>query len=898
MVYKLKFGNIVSKKSLKRRYFPIRINFGCLDINFNIPLHGNRSERRKIKLKASLSLKTFLILSILSASLTVAIPAKQGLSSNSSQSFTQLKQTESFAIASEDPVRVAIECANGSASRDTVGNDPVYSMQNLFESRGFITTIVNGSSIDTVEELENYDVVVIGDSGWGDNDFSVFQSALKQWVQNGGGVVATGWTIDGMFGTGMTGQELDQILPVSPPYDFENSGNVTMIYGKDSSITQGVDRFPIYNYVEFPRSHEADPGSTVSGFTISTGTTNVTSPATAKPVVASWSYELGRAVYLGPIYFADFQSYTNEGLYTDVDAVRLLLNSVEWAASFTPKPIVAECLILSNDWADTCALDFTLKIAEVDFAWMDVSVNTPSISNVSAYDVVLLFEEGIFANAPNVGSTVYEYVMAGGNLVIGTFYEQDRSDINSTITFWTPYGWGPLETIDPFTSDTKGCEYSYDELNVSSLVPHPITFGVQSLWSNNYNGGVHAKPSTVVVANWTGPNYVGEDCPLAGYRIQENGQRVVQISVYPATASLGNETGGDFYTLWANSLIWAATKADTVLSATLNATPIALGSSVTISGNLNASYGIGLEGKEVIIQYSTDNENWNTATTTTTSLDGSYSSSWAPPSTGNFYIRATWLGDEIYNEATSASLMLSVKELSTISCQFSSTSIAVGSSVTISGGITPTRAGTLVTIYYRLSGAAMWDILTSAITNSTSTYATTISTWNPPAIGTYEVKASWLGDSTTFSNESSVQTIAVEKASSTISCVLSASRITEDSNVTVYGAISPSRSSVAVTIQYRTEGTTTWNTLATANTDTSGGYSFMWTSLTSGTYEVKAAWEGDVKTLADESTVQTVTVEAPTMDYMPYAIGAIIGLIIGALAVAAIFIVGKKKPPI
>lgn len=504
-------------------------------------------------LKTSLKTKAFSALMVLLISLLAVGCLGQDFLSNFYASSIQLKQIEGFEATLADPLRVAIECANGSRSRDILGDDPVYSMQNLFESHGFETSIVNGSNIDTVEELNNYDVVVIGDSGSNDNDFPVFQSALEDWVQNGSGVVATGWTIFGM----PADEDLDQLLPVSPPYDYETSGNVTMISDNNGSIAQGVDPFSIYDNVEFPKSHKADPGATVLAVTLSTGSTNLTSPAEPMPVAVSWSYMLGRAVYLGPIYFADFQTYENEGLYTDVDAVRLLLNAVEWAAGHTPKTIEAECFILSNNYADTCALDFTLKIPDVDFAWMDISTETPAFLNMSAFDVVLLFEDGLLANATNVGSAVYDFVMAGGNLVIGTFYEQDRSDI----TAHTPYGWGPLETIDPFTSDGQGCEYTNDTLDVSSVITHPITSGVQSLWCHSYHGGVSAKADTVVVANWTSANYLGEDCPLAGYRILENGQRAVQISVYPNYAyynTSGDAIGGDFYTLWANAIKWVS----------------------------------------------------------------------------------------------------------------------------------------------------------------------------------------------------------------------------------------------------------------------------------------------------------------------------------------------------
>jgi len=504
-------------------------------------------------MKNYLKVKAFSVLIVLLISLSASAYLRQGFSSNTYMSSTQLKKTAGIS-ASENPLRVAIECANNSTSRDNSTNDPVYSMQDLFESRGYETAIVNGSDIDTIEKLDNYDVVVIGDSGWADNDFNVCQSALKEWVENGGGVVATGWTIYGINNAGITGGDLDQILPVTPSYDFEYSGNVTMI-SENSPITQGVDTFPICGYVEFPYSHVADPGATVLGFTISNGTTNPTTPAIPMPVVVLWFYGLGKTVYLGPIYFGDFQEYDNEGLYTDVNAVRLLLNSVEWAGTH----VGAKCLILSNFDADGCALDFELKIPDVDFAWMDVSSETPTYSKLKAYDVVLLFEDGLFYNAPNVGSAVYDYVMSGGNLVIGTFYEQDRSDCST----YGPNGWGPLETIDPFTSDGYGCEYTNDTLNVLSLITHPITSGVQSLWcdqNTGYHGGVHAKPDTIVVANWTGPNYLGEACPLAGYRILEDNQRVVQISICPQYAyyNTSDNVGGDFYTLWANAIKWAS----------------------------------------------------------------------------------------------------------------------------------------------------------------------------------------------------------------------------------------------------------------------------------------------------------------------------------------------------
>lgn len=81
----------------------------------------------------------------------------------------------------------------------------------------------------------------------------------------------------------------------------------------------------------------------------------------------------------------------------------------------------------------------------------------PDLFFLQQYDVVLLFEDGVFSNAPNVGNVIYQYVI-NGSLVIGTFYEHDRRDC--TVLGWTPNSWGNLENIDVFTSDTYGCKYT------------------------------------------------------------------------------------------------------------------------------------------------------------------------------------------------------------------------------------------------------------------------------------------------------------------------------------------------------------------------------------------------------------------------------------------------------
>jgi len=101
---------------------------------------------------------------------------------------------------------------------------------------------------------------------------------------------------------------------------------------------------------------------------------------------------------------------------------------------------------------------------------------------------------------------------------------------------------------------------------------------------------------------------------------------------------------------------------------------------------------------------------------------------------------------------------------STITINLSSTSIDLGSNVTISGYVvaadTTVRGNVTVTILYRLGGGT-WDTLTTRTTDLNGNYTYT---WTSDAAGTYELKASWAGDPDTAGDESDVKTLEVKGA--------------------------------------------------------------------------------------------------------------------------------------
>ena len=176
--------------------------------------------------------------------------------------------------------------------------------------------------------------------------------------------------------------------------------------------------------------------------------------------------------------------------------------------------------VLSNNYFSETAADFNAKIPGHTFTAVDVSTTVPTLSALTTnFDVLLLFEDSPLANAnaTAVGDVVALYANTGRAVVLGTFYDQYRSD--ASIALGGPTGWGTLETIDPNTTDGAGTPYAPRSLDAASIVPHPLTTGVTTLTATQFAGGNQAKAGTIVVANWTQKNAKGNPDPAIAYRI-------------------------------------------------------------------------------------------------------------------------------------------------------------------------------------------------------------------------------------------------------------------------------------------------------------------------------------------------------------------------------------------
>jgi len=216
--------------------------------------------------------------------------------------------------------------------------------------------------------------------------------------------------------------------------------------------------------------------------------------------------------------------------------------------------------VLSNRFSAQTAADFNARITGHTFTALDTAIVVPALKTLTdAFDVILLFEDETFANSRFVGDVVAAYANTGRAVVIGAFYDQDRSDaapVNS------PHGWGALEGIDPNTTDGVGTPGAARTLNVATMQFHVLTRGINSLTSAKFAGGNQAKAGTTVVANWDQPNARGQSDPAIAYRIT-GAACVIHVAIapnYPVFGIAGTDFSGDFHRAWRNAFDFGAAK--------------------------------------------------------------------------------------------------------------------------------------------------------------------------------------------------------------------------------------------------------------------------------------------------------------------------------------------------
>jgi len=179
----------------------------------------------------------------------------------------------------------------------------------------------------------------------------------------------------------------------------------------------------------------------------------------------------------------------------------------------------------------------------------------------------------------------------------------------------------------------------------------------------------------------------------------------------------------------------------TSVSCSASPSTVIIGGSVTVSGAVSPA----VSGATVTLTYTKPDGSTFTRSVTTSS-SGTYSDTYTPDQLGTYSVQASWDGNSDYKGAASGKASFTVtKKPSSISISLSPTSIVAGEKIEISGMISPPIAEASVTISYRPSGGS-WSTIATVSTDSSGRYSYSW-TGTPPSTGSYEVMASWPGNS-------------------------------------------------------------------------------------------------------------------------------------------------------
>ncbi len=312
----------------------------------------------------------------------------------------------------------------------------------------------------------------------------------------------------------------------------------------------------------------------------------------------------------------------------------------------------------------------------------------------------------------------------------------------------------------------------------------------------------------------------------------------------------------DIPTFAANGLYELRSGFGPVNQITIGASPstVTLGSIVTINGMITPT----CPDARVTIWHKISTGSFMNLTTTTTSNASTYSYSWTSSGLGTHQFKANWTGNSQFFSAESAPISVTVvKASTTIDLTVKPTSDNLGEPFTLNGTVSFMQAGINVTIYHRLGTAGGFTQIAVVTTDSSGHYSYE---WISDSAGTHQFMANWTGDEGHLGAQSAIQTVNVEKLPSTIYIIANPSVIQYGGNMTITGAVTPASDGLTVTIFYTLSSSYLFYTLTTVQTGPGGIYSYVWKPTQTGSFDIKARWDGNESYSEAESLVITVTI--------------------------------------
>jgi VCBS repeat-containing protein len=198
--------------------------------------------------------------------------------------------------------------------------------------------------------LENYDVVVLGDNGNGlDYSSTTLFSALHSFVDDGGGVVTTGW-FDFIFPnlSGAARADADYITPISTQtYQFAGKNSTVTIVDSTNPITEGIASYKVNAL-----AHELAGGVDVGATVLARG---VNGSGASLPALVVDEVGQGHTAYFGSLQMASASPFTPDRV-ADGPVDQIFERVVAWAAG-------ARDVVASTDEDTPLAIDGATLLA-------------------------------------------------------------------------------------------------------------------------------------------------------------------------------------------------------------------------------------------------------------------------------------------------------------------------------------------------------------------------------------------------------------------------------------------------------------------------------------------------------------------------------------------------------
>ncbi|MCA9448432.1 MAG: hypothetical protein KC931_15025, partial [Candidatus Omnitrophica bacterium] len=278
--------------------------------------------------------------------------------------------------------------------------------------------------------------------------------AIVSFVEGGGSLVVTEWAAYNAFSEYLQ-PEVDALLPVDSPMGGDSSAATWTVADSGHPILTG---FPASWYD--PAYH--------SLVDLRAGAESIVDDGGGTPLVSVTTASGGTVIHIN-------HSLTYDGLRISSYAIRLMVNSVYFAAGETPPPASGDVLLLGDGGSEvyvaTAFLSAGFNVVFGGFygGW-DGEFPAPENFKSIVFLDGIEFGKGFSSSA---STALSEYVMGGGGLVLTewTSYDVLKNSLDSTFASLMP-------VVQPTYEEMEGGEWTI------SNTAHPMATSLPATWTD------------------------------------------------------------------------------------------------------------------------------------------------------------------------------------------------------------------------------------------------------------------------------------------------------------------------------------------------------------------------------------------------------------------------------